>query len=44
VPLAVGAIFVLYSRVAKEGTMMIDLFGDEYQAYMQLTGRFLPHL
>jgi protein-S-isoprenylcysteine O-methyltransferase Ste14 len=42
--LVVAAILVLYARIGKEETMMIDQFGDEYRAYMQRTGRFLPHL
>ena len=29
-------------RVPKEEQMMIEAFGDEYKAYMQRTGRFLP--
>lgn len=42
--LVVAAIFVLYARVGKEEAMMIEQFGDEYCAYMQRTGRFLPYL
>ena len=29
-------------RVPNEEQMMIEAFGDEYQAYMQRTGRFFP--
>jgi protein-S-isoprenylcysteine O-methyltransferase Ste14 len=29
-------------RVPKEEQMMLDEFGDEYEAYMQRTGRLLP--
>lgn len=29
-------------RVPKEEQMMMEAFGDEYRAYMQRTGRFLP--
>jgi protein-S-isoprenylcysteine O-methyltransferase Ste14 len=32
----------MYVRVPKEEQMMLDEFGEEYQAYMQRTGRFLP--
>jgi protein-S-isoprenylcysteine O-methyltransferase Ste14 len=32
------------ARVPKEEQMMIETFGDEYKAYMQRTGRFLPKL
>jgi protein-S-isoprenylcysteine O-methyltransferase Ste14 len=42
VVLVVVAILVLYARIGKEETMMIEQFGDEYRAYMQRTGRFLP--
>lgn len=42
--LVVVSIFVLYVRIGKEETMMIEQFGDEYRAYMQQTGRFLPRL
>jgi protein-S-isoprenylcysteine O-methyltransferase Ste14 len=31
-------------RVPKEEQMMLDQFGDEYQAYMQRTGRFFPKM
>ena len=41
--LIVAAILVLYARIGKEETMMIEQFGDEYRAYMRRTGRFLPH-
>ena len=30
------------ARVPKEEQMMLDSFGDEYRAYMQRTGKFLP--
>jgi len=42
--LVVAAIFVLYARIGKEETMMTEQFGDEYRAYVQQTGRFLPRL
>jgi protein-S-isoprenylcysteine O-methyltransferase Ste14 len=29
-------------RIPKEEKMMIEEFGDEYEAYMQRTGRLLP--
>jgi protein-S-isoprenylcysteine O-methyltransferase Ste14 len=29
-------------RMPKEEQMMLDEFGDEYEAYMQRTGRLLP--
>jgi protein-S-isoprenylcysteine O-methyltransferase Ste14 len=31
-------------RIPREEQMMIETFGDEYKAYMQRTGRFLPKL
>ena len=42
VVLIVVAILVLYARIGKEETMMIEQFGDEYRAYLRRTGRFLP--
>ena len=42
--LVVVAILVLYARIGEEETMMIEQYGDEYRAYMQQTGRFLPRL
>lgn len=32
----------LLARVPREEQMMIEKFGDEYQQYMERTGRFLP--
>lgn len=37
-----GALYFL--RVGNEEKMMLDQFGDEYQSYMQRTGRVLPKL
>ena len=31
-------------RIPKEEQMMLEAFGEEYKAYMQRTGRFLPKL
>jgi protein-S-isoprenylcysteine O-methyltransferase Ste14 len=42
--LVVAAIFVLYARIGKEETMLIEQFGNEYRAYMQQTGRFQSRL
>ncbi len=33
-----------FLRVSNEEKMMLDQFGDEYQSYMQSTGRVLPKL
>ena len=44
VALAVLSIAGTLVRVPKEERMMLEAFGDEYQAYMQRTGRFLPKL
>lgn len=33
-----------FLRVSREEQMMLDQFGDEYQAYMKRTGRVIPHL
>jgi protein-S-isoprenylcysteine O-methyltransferase Ste14 len=40
--LAVIAIAVLYGRIGREEAMMIEQFGDQYQAYKRRTGRLLP--
>ena len=37
-----GTSILLASRVHKEEALMIEEFGDQYRAYMQRTGRFLP--
>jgi protein-S-isoprenylcysteine O-methyltransferase Ste14 len=42
--LVAASILVLLARIGKEEAMMIERFGDEYRAYMQRTGRFLPRL
>jgi len=39
---AITAIAGLFARIPKEEQMMINEFGDEYIAYIQRTGRFLP--
>ncbi len=39
---AVAAIAGLFVRVPQEEQMMIKQFGEEYRAYMQKTGKFLP--
>ena len=40
--LAVAMIAGLVARVPREEQMMLEQFGEEYKAYMQRTGRFLP--
>ena len=40
--LAVLVIAGLIDRVPKEERMMIEQFGEEYNAYMHRTGRFFP--
>jgi protein-S-isoprenylcysteine O-methyltransferase Ste14 len=39
-----AAIVGTISRIPREEKMMIEGFGEEYQAYMQRTGRFFPKL
>ncbi len=39
---ALLALFFLAWRVPQEEARLIERFGDEYQRYMQRTGRFLP--
>ena len=42
VAVCVLSIIGVVVRVPKEEQMMIEVFGDEYKAYMQRTGRFTP--
>jgi protein-S-isoprenylcysteine O-methyltransferase Ste14 len=42
VPLMIGIILVVLSRVQNEEDVLTELFGDEYRDYMRETGRFLP--
>lgn len=44
VAIAVLSIAGTVVRIPKEEQMMFEAFGDEYMAYMQRTGRFLPNL
>jgi len=38
-----GALWAMYqTRVAAEEKMMVERFGDDYQKYMERTGRLLP--
>ncbi len=37
-----GFVWAIVVRTPKEEQMMIERFGDEYIAYMKLTGRYLP--
>ena len=44
-----GIVFLAYftmaaSMVSSEEATLIEKFGDEYRAYIQRTGRFLPRL
>ena len=39
-----GANILIAARVDKEEALMIEEFGDEYRAYMQRSGRFLPRM
>ena len=43
-PLMIGIILVVLSRVKNEENVLIELFGDEYRAYIQQTGMFFPWL
>lgn len=42
--LAVVTIGVLMRRVPMEEEMMVEQFGEEYNQYMQTTGRYLPKI
>ena len=35
---------IVATRLKREEQAMLDKFGDQYRAYMQQTGRFLPRL
>ncbi len=43
-PLVVSIFLLVTVRVRHEEAILIELFGDEYIAYMQVTGRYLPRL
>jgi len=38
-----GYSLLIVGRAGQEEEMLIERFGDEYRAYMQRTGRFVPH-
>ncbi|MBU0512389.1 MAG: isoprenylcysteine carboxylmethyltransferase family protein [Chloroflexi bacterium] len=44
VPLMAAILLLVGVRVKNEEAMLIEIFGDEYQTYMQRTGQFLPRL
>jgi protein-S-isoprenylcysteine O-methyltransferase Ste14 len=44
VPLMIGIFLVVLSRVQNEEDVLTEIFGDEYQEYMQHSGRFFPPL
>jgi protein-S-isoprenylcysteine O-methyltransferase Ste14 len=41
-----GLLFALFValRIAEEESAMLEQFGQRYQDYMAMTGRFVPHL
>ena len=41
---AVVALSALFSRTQQGEAVLLERFGDEYRAYMQRTGRYLPKL
>jgi protein-S-isoprenylcysteine O-methyltransferase Ste14 len=43
-PGVLGLAAILINRVDREEALMIEQFGDQYRAYAQSTGRFLPKL
>jgi protein-S-isoprenylcysteine O-methyltransferase Ste14 len=43
-PGALALIVIVLNRVKAEESLMLDQFGDQYHAYMERTGRFLPRL
>ena len=42
--LGLGYCLLIADRARHEERMLLERFGDEYRAYMQQTGRFLPRL
>lgn len=42
IPLMIGIVLVILSRVKNEEEVLTELFGDEYREYVKQTGRFLP--
>lgn len=42
IALLVVSVVVLALRIPKEEQMLIEVFGDEYKAYMQRTGGLFP--
>jgi protein-S-isoprenylcysteine O-methyltransferase Ste14 len=44
VPLIVALPIIVVARVGNEEALMMEQFGEDYRAYMQQTGRFLPRL
>ena len=40
----VGFGTLFFGRVAREGRMMLEAFGDSYRAYMARTGRVFPSI
>lgn len=42
--LGMGYSLLIVQRAGREEQMLIERFGDEYRAYMQRTGRFVPRL
>ena len=43
-PLMVSIVLIVINRVKNEEKMLIRVFGDAYEDYMQRTGRFLTKL
>lgn len=43
-PGMIGLIVILINRIKREEQTMIELFGEQYLAYMDRTGRFLPRI
>ncbi len=42
IPLMAGIVIVVLVRIENEEAVLLQLFGDDYRAYIQRTGRFLP--
>lgn len=39
-----GLTVILFLRIKREESMMLETFGEDYLSYMKITGRFLPRM
>lgn len=41
-PVSVAVVGIILNRIRREEATLVEIFGDQYRAYMKRTGRFLP--